>query len=398
MTDPILLLTGSVGVVGIGVLACVGLIEIRRKHIINWLRPYLILKWNQLCASKRKSSGYTTHILFCVVDHFEPISYGSTREQERARMNDWICRYPVLAGRHRDSCGRHPQHTWFYPGEKYDAEYLDGLVQLCRQGLGEIELHLHHGHDSGETLRVKIQKAISEFARHGALVTQEDPPRQVYGFIHGNMALDNSREDPSVCGVNDEITILKETGCYADYSLPTAPCISQASKVNAIYYVVDDPLEPKSHDTGIDAAVGHPSSGDLLIISGPLGFNWSSRKYGCIPRIENSEIQESNPPTPQRIRNWVAQGICVAGRPDWVFVKVSCHGAEDSSRPIMLGTAADIMFDELERQYRDRPGFRLHYVTAREMYNLVKAAEADEKGDPEEFLDYTIPPYETHRT
>lgn len=396
MTRFIILIMGSVGLMII-VIAYLGLVEIRRKNVFNWLGSYLKRRWGQRSLSGVRGCSEPIHVIFCVVDHFEPISEGSTREQEHARMHDWVSRYPVIAGRHHDSDGRRPQHTWFYPGENYNQEYLDGLVQLCRQGLGEIELHLHHGHDSGETLRAKIQKALADFGRHGALVTQEYPPRQVYGFIHGNMAFDNSRGDSSVCGVNDEITILKETGCYADYSLPTAPCISQVNKVNAIYYAVDDPLKPKSHDTGIDAEVGHPPSGDLLIISGPLGFNWTSRKYGCIPRIENSEIQESNPPTPQRIRNWVTQGICVLGRPEWVFVKVSCHGAEDSSRPVLLGSVGDAMFDELERQYRDRPEFRLHYVTAREMYNLVKAAEAEEKGDPGDFLDYAIPPYETHR-
>ena len=56
-----------------------------------------------------------THILFCMVDHFEPVSQGSTQEEERARMRTWLEQYPRLAARHRDSKGRPPQHTWFYP-------------------------------------------------------------------------------------------------------------------------------------------------------------------------------------------------------------------------------------------------------------------------------------------
>src|SRR5207244_663436 len=162
-----------------------------------------------------------------VVDHFEPISAGSTRAQQRKRMRVWTAGYPELARRHGDSHGILPQHSWFYPAEDYDPEYLDGLVGLCRQGLGEIELHLHHGHDTAESLRAKISKALSDFAKHCALITQEPTPRQVYGFIHGNMALSNSRNDPALCGVNDEFRVLKETGCYADFSMPTAPCLSQ---------------------------------------------------------------------------------------------------------------------------------------------------------------------------
>jgi len=161
-----------------------------------------------------------------------------------------------------DSDGRPPQHTWFYPGENYEPEYLDGLVRLCQQGLGEIELHLHHGYDTGETLRGKIRKALADFAKHGALVTQGEPARPVYGFIHGNMHSIIPGRSLGVW-VNDEITILKETGCYADFSLPTAPCVSQTRKVNSIYYATDDPLRSKSHDTGVDVEVDVRQAGIL---------------------------------------------------------------------------------------------------------------------------------------
>ncbi len=34
----------------------------------------------------------------------------------------------------------------------------------------------------------------------------------------------------------------------------------------------------------------------------------------------------------------------------------------------------------------------LHYVTAREAYNIVKAAEAGKSGDPNDYRDFEIPP------
>src|SRR2546423_10767374 len=243
---------GNVAITTFLVMVCLMLMlgamrEIRRKHMMIWLVPYLVRRLRLSFGAKPSLENGPIHVLFCIVDHFEPISAGSTREEERARMRDWLDRYPTLAARHRDSDGRPPQHTWFYPGENYEPEYLDGLVRLCQQGLGEIELHLHHGYDTGETLRGKIRKALADFAKHGALVTQGELARPAHGFIHGNMAFDNSRDDPSLCGVNDEITILKETGCYADFSLPTAPCVSQTRKVNSIYYATDDPLRSKSH-------------------------------------------------------------------------------------------------------------------------------------------------------
>ena len=64
--------------------------------------------------------------------------------------------------------------------------------------------------------------------------------------------------DGRCCGVNDEIDILRETGCYADFTLPSSPSPTQTRKINSIYYAVDDPLEPKSHDWGTD--VGRAAS------------------------------------------------------------------------------------------------------------------------------------------
>src|SRR5262249_39602993 len=40
----------------------------------------------------------------------------------------------------------------------------------------------------------------------------------------------------------------------------------------------------------------------------------------------------------------------------------------------------------------NRPPFRLHFVTAREAYNIVKAAEAGLSGNPNDYRDYEILP------
>ncbi|WP_197472948.1 hypothetical protein, partial [Oleiphilus sp. HI0123] len=101
-----------------------------------------------------------------------------------------------------------------------------------------------------------------------------------YGFIHGNWTLDNCHPEGLHCGVNDELLVLKATGCYADFTLPSAPSPTQTSTVNSIYYATDDPDKPKSHDKGVDVEVGKPASGDLMIIQGPLCLNWKKRKFG----------------------------------------------------------------------------------------------------------------------
>jgi len=383
----VVLLASAIAVIGVWVLIS----EVRKKYVTIWLGSYLR---QQLRPRYVALPGERTHILFCLVDHFEPLA-GPTKAVERQRMEAWAERYPRLAQCHTDSDGRPPQHTWFYPGEQYDEECLEGLSGLVRGGFGEIELHLHHGYDIPERLEARLRHAITQFSKHGALITDEDALKVAYAFIHGNLGLNNSRGVES-CGVNNELPILRDTGCYADFSMPTAPCESQTRKINSIYYAHDKPGQPKSHDDGTDVEVGKKPEGDLMIIQGPLAINRANRRYGIIPRIENAEISCSNPPTPSRIRLWVSQHIHVKGRPDRIIVKVSCHGAEDRNREVLLGEPADQMYSYLEAEYRDRPGYRLHYVTARQLYNIIKAAESGLTGDPNLYRDYLIPQYRNH--
>jgi hypothetical protein len=186
---------------------------------------------------------------------------------------------------------------------------------------------------------------------------------------------------------------LQETGCYADFSMPTAPAKSQTHKINAIYYAVDNPQAPKSHNTGKDVEVGHRHRDGLMIVQGPLSLSWSHRKWGLLPHIDNGEIMGHRPATPNRIMRWVGLHIHVQARPEWVIVKVSTHGAEERHFPALLGDAADHLYTFLETHFRSGDDYRLHYVTARELFNIIKAAESGRVGDPGQYRDFLIPPY-----
>src|SRR6202043_585670 len=94
-----------------------------------------------------------------------------------------------------------------------------------------------------------------------------------YGFVHGNWALDNSRPDGRWCGVNNELDILRQTGCYADFTLPSYPSPTQTRKINSIYYATDDPARPKSHDRGINVGSAPRPANSLMLIQGPLALN-----------------------------------------------------------------------------------------------------------------------------
>jgi len=143
----------------------------------------------------------------------------------------------------------------------------------------------------------------------------------------------------------------------------------------------------------VEAAVGREPQGDLLLIPGPLGFHLRSEPDHCRLKIEETSITRANLPLADRIKLWVWTGIHVAGRPEWVFVKVHTHGAQDHDLDTLLGRPIQDMHACLAQHYNDGERYALHYVTAREAYNLVKAAEAGCTGDPELYRDYLIPPY-----
>jgi len=356
---------------------------LRNAHL--WLPGYLRTRL------RPRPRGRPVHVMFCIVDHFEPDWGGAALQEQLARVERWVREYPPLARRHADSDGRPPRPSFFYPAEAYRTEVLERLAGFCRAGFGEVELHLHHDGDTSAGLDEKLAQAKRDFARHGLLARNRPPNGAVrFGFVHGNWALDNSRPDGKWCGVNDELDVLRRAGCYADFTLPSAPSAAQTRKVNSLYYACDDPRRPKSHDTGRDAAVGGNADGELLIVQGPLTLNWRRRKYGLLPRIENGELSASNPPTPQRAQLWVREAIGVRGRPDWVFVKVHTHGAKPSNADVLLGQPMEDLLACLEARYNDGSEFTLHYVTARELYNIVKAAEAGHSDSPDRYRDYEL--------
>jgi hypothetical protein len=362
-----------------------GFWELRRRGLDRWLVPYI------LGTGRRRlpRPGEPVHLLLCLADHYEPKLGRVPPAQAGARVARWIREYPVHFGGFRDSDGRPPRHTFFYPVEEYEPEYLDALTALCRAGFGEVEVHLHHDHDTADGLREKLEafKTVLD-ERHGLLSRRRDTGELGYGFIHGNWALDNSLPGGRWCGVNNELDVLRETGCYADFTLPAAPSQAQTRKINSIYYAVDDPDRPKSHNWGPDVGAGPAPANGLMLVQGPLLLDWGRRKWGLTPRVENACLQGSQPPSADRLRLWLKARVQVRGRPDWFFVKLHTHGAKEANLGVLLGEPMVRFHAALAELAGHDPNFQFHYVTAREMYNLARAAEAGWGGSVAEALDF----------
>lgn len=330
------------------------------------------------------------HLIFIFVDHFEP--------QRAEHVAAWVERYPAVADAFADADGVHPQHTWFYDGDT--PEVLEALGGLCGQRLGEIELHLHHSYDTPDGLREKLERRKEVYAQHGALLTSGAKPVKTFGFIHGKWSLDNSRGD-ACCGVNNELQVLREAGCYADFTFPAWGRM-QPGKCSSIYYATDDPERAKSYDTGTDVEVGRGATGDLMIVQGPGGLSGVPARAARVPGVAwladrvwlTCAVEAHLPPTLARVERWVRANVHVKGRPEWVFVKVHTHGARPESYGSYFSRNAQMLHGCLTTRFNDGVEWKLHYATAREAYNIIKAAEAGKTGDPNDFRDYLLLPYQ----
>jgi len=355
------------------------------KNVGLWVPSYI--------KTKLRSTNYNSDkvkVLFTICDHYEPFWNNPGNRTALDRVKTWVENYQQIAASHKDSLGAHPKHCFFYPAEEYRSNLLDMVGEICRNGFGETEIHLHHDNDTAENLRVNLndfKKILSE--RHGLLSVNKQKNTQ-YGFIHGNWALDNSRPDGKWCGVNNELTILLETGCYADFTMPSAPSDTQTKTINSIYYAIDDPDKPKSHDTGISATTGKQSQRGLLCIQGPLCFNLKYRKFGVIPRIENGCLTCDIPMTRERIHLWLKQRIHVQNRSDVVFIKLYCHGTQEKSMDYFFKQGALGKLFSLLEEYCSINNHTLYYVSARQMYNVIKGLEVIPNSGIESLLDYEL--------
>jgi hypothetical protein len=111
------------------------------------------------------------------------------------------------------------------------------------------------------------------------------------------------------------------------------------------------------------------------MIQGPLALDWKSRKWGILPRIENCDLTVGRPPTLDRLKVWLQAGVHVAGRPDWRFVKLHTHGAQERNADMLLGEPMRQFHQQLAAFARQQE-FQYHYVTAYEMACLVRQAES----------------------
>jgi hypothetical protein len=94
----------------------------------------------------------------------------------------------------------------------------------------------------------------------------------------------------------------------------------------------------------------------------------------------------------RRLRLWQKAAITVQGRPDWIFIKLHCHGMTPRDEPAIWGASIQQFLRELVEGPGNRTKYFVHFVTMREMTNIILAACDGRKGNAGEYRDYRFRP------
>lgn len=372
------------------------------KWSLPWLVRYPFWRTGERLRRFTAEAG-TRHLIFIIANHFEPSwcprrGELDTLSNQLKKLENW-CRTARRTGDAvRDHDGAAFKHTNYYPGEQYYREVVDQLAELQADGYGEVEIHWHHGVQAPDN-SANFRRVLADFRdtlaeEHGCLGRfvagpHAHDPQPKYSFVHGNFALGNSRGG-FACGVDDELQILQDTGCISDMTLPSFPWSSQVPQINDIYECGHPLNQPTPHRSGPSLQVGrHPSL--PILLTGPLVFDWHRRIKGVpVPRVEDGVLTNNCTFTRDRFELWRNANIAVQGRPDWVFVKLYCHGFFPGDEEATVGETARHFWTEMLELAERSQQFKIHFASAREAFNMTMAAVDGQQGNPGAYRDYHV--------
>src|SRR5258708_9855821 len=135
-----------------------------------------------------------------------------------------------------------------------------------------------------------------------------------------------------------------------------------------------------------------------MIFQGPLLLAPSRSARRLFVDVEDGNIHPTVPSTTARVDHWIAANVHVPERPDWVFVKVFGHAASSAAEmDATLGADFDRGLRYLETRYNDGRRYVLHHVTAREAYNVARAAPSGATApNPPPHSHFVLPPSQPH--
>ncbi|NOT22637.1 MAG: hypothetical protein HOP22_07910 [Nitrospiraceae bacterium] len=367
-------------------------------HSLPWLTRYPFWRLGRFLQGLRSAQQHT-HLIVTVANHYEPgwAPGGGCedRKTQLSRVREWHREARITGRLIKDADGTPFRHTAFYPGEQYDPALLEVLAEMQAEGLGEVEIHLHHGTEQPDTPQ-NLKASLIGFRdlladKHRCLSRSHPADIPRYAFVHGNFALANSRGGFG-CGVDNEMEILAETGCYIDMTLPAFPHEAQVPKINAVYQCGRPLHEAVPHRCGPSLRV-HGTVAYPVIMTGPLVFEWTRKRWGLpFPRVDDGVLTANYHCDLARLDRWRGAQVSVQGRPEWIFIKLYCHGFFQGDLEATLGDPMRRFWGTALEEGSRTGAFTVHFASAREAFNIALAAVHDKKGSPHSYRDYSLRP------
>ena len=232
-----------------------GITKLPIRSVARWLIPYLLQTGRRL----RRPRG-PIHVLICIADHFEPKDRRTSLKRSLARASRNGCAtIPRTSGISATATGGRPVTPSSIRSRNTIPSSSMPWPGSAGRATARSSSNLHHDNDTAENLRKTLLEARDCFrSRHGLLARDRRTGQPAFGFVHGNWALDNSRPDGRWCGVNNELDVLREAGCYADFTFPSVPSPTQPGRSTASTTRSTIPKRPRSHDRGIDVGRARP--------------------------------------------------------------------------------------------------------------------------------------------
>src|SRR5262249_22576719 len=185
---------------------------------------------------------------------------------------------------------------------------------------------------------------------------------------------------------------LSETGCYADFTLPSIYSRAQVPRINAIYECGLPLSESRPHRKGPGLKVGRTPELPILI-TGPTILDWrAANRWPPFPRIDDGVLDSKYGLSMQRLGRWIRAGVWVGGRPDWLFIKLYGHAFFSGDQNVLVGEDARRFFSSMCAFAEETGQFKVHFATAREAFNIAMAAVHGWHGDPHDFRDFLLRP------
>jgi len=123
------------------------------------------------------------------------------------------------------------------------------------------------------------------------------------------------------------------------------------------------------------------------MVQGPTLMDFE-RSFGSAQFvIETGAITGSKPMNLHRLSLWKRARVGVQGRPDWLFIKLHCHGMDPTQKDAVVGEPFRRFLEELVGGAAER-NETLHFTSAREMANILLAACEGREGNPGGYRDY----------